>query len=285
MRRAFAAALLVIAALVGGCGSGPSAEEVLAETADRLGDIRSGTLALSLTVAGRDGDPASAAGFELRGPFSLEGPGPLPVARLDYTQIAGAERETVTLISTGDRAFVEVDGRAFDLPPEQEASLRDVLEDVGEEGAGELPLDDWIEAPRLSDGGRVDGAATDRVDARLDVPAAVNALSALANGTGASAGGMLPRVTDADAEMLERSVRTAQLELRTGAEDRLLRRLAVDLDFALAPPPALQPRLGRLVGLQIDFRLGIDRVNAAVSVEAPEDVLPSSALPDPSGAP
>ncbi len=277
MGRVLAAVLAL--ALVAGCGGGESAGDVLSQTSERLGEIRSGQIAMSLRMSGADGDQAGAVGFELRGPFSLDGPGSFPVARLDYTQTAGAESATVTLVLTGRSAFVEIDGQAYELPDEQARPLRAALEGVTDAGGGGLAIGDWSIDPALSDGGEVGGVPTDRVRARLDVLSALDGLRRLALGAGA--GESLPAVGEDEAALLERATRRATLDLRTGADDRLLRRLAIDLDFAAEPPVALRPALGPLVGLQVDLRVAIDRPNEPVEVEAPADPLPSSALPAP----
>jgi hypothetical protein len=271
-------AVLWLAALsLAGCGGGNGeAEDVLAETADNLERIESGDLSMRLVVTPKGGK-AEAFGFELRGPFSLEGPGELPVARIAYTQISGSERGTVTVVSTGRKAYVEVDGQAYELPPEQAAQLRLAGRELVEgEGLGELGVDDWIEEPELSDGGSVGDTETDRIDAKLDVATAAQDLVELSRGLGQ---GALGDLSDADDQTIERATRSATLLLLTGQEDKLLRRLEVAVDLGFDVPSELRGALGRLVGAQIDFELGIDEPNRVVRVAEPQNVLPYSELP------
>jgi hypothetical protein len=269
-------ALSLAALSVGACGGGGDAEDVLKETADNLEQIRSGELSMRLVVTpkGQDSEPV---GFELRGPFSLEGPGEFPLARIAYTQIRGSERGIATIVSTGRRAYVEVEGQAYELPPEQAAQLRLAGEELNEgEGLGELGIDDWLEDPELSDGGTVGGADTDRIEARLNVAAAAQDLVELGRGL---AQGALPELSDADEQTLERATRSATFRLFTGEDDRLLRRLEVVVDVGFDVPSELRGALGSLVGARIDFELGIDDPNRRVRVAEPRDILPSSELP------
>jgi outer membrane lipoprotein-sorting protein len=146
------AALVLAVCFLSGCGGGDEdAEDVLAQTADKLEEIESGMLGMRLVVTPK-GEDGETVGFELRGPFALQGPGELPVARIAYTQIRGSERGTVTVVSTGRKAYVEVNDQAYELPPEQAEQLRQAGKELKEgKGLGELGLDDWIKDPELSD--------------------------------------------------------------------------------------------------------------------------------------
>src|SRR3954447_8557410 len=106
MRRAWLLPALVLA--LAGCGGGGASEDakpVLARTASNLARIHSGDLDLRLLVTPSTGK--GRVGFELQGPFELRGGGPLPVARVEYTQIAGTRSAAATLISTGRQAYVD----------------------------------------------------------------------------------------------------------------------------------------------------------------------------------
>lgn len=271
------AALSLAALSLAACsGEGNEAADVVAETADNLEQIKSGEISIRLAVTPK-GEDAEAFGFELRGPFSLEGPGELPIARIAYTQISGSERGTVTVVSTGRKAYVEVDGQAYELSPEQAAQLRLAGRELDEgEGLGELGVDDWIEEPELSDGGSVGDTETDRIDAKLDVAKAAQDLVELSRGLGQ---GAIRDLSAVDEQLLERATRSTALLLLTGQEDRLLRRLEVAVDLGFDVPSELRSGLGRLEGARIDFELGIDDPNRVVRVAEPQNVLPYSELP------
>jgi len=156
MRRA--AALLVVAAVATGCGSS-HAGQILSRTAGNLGKIRSGDLTLRLVVSPRQGTKGRV-GFELRGPFALR-PGGLPVAKVAYTQIAGSRAATATFISTGTKAYAEVNGKAYELPPASTAIVRQAAAGIGgSNGLGQFDISSWVRSPVASDGGEVGGART-----------------------------------------------------------------------------------------------------------------------------
>lgn len=272
-----AAALLTV-----GCGArgGDPAHQALAETAARLGEIRSGTVQVRMIVGALRGTQSDH-GFEITGPFALppgarppnSAPDPaLPVGRLDYTQIAGQQRATVTLVSTGAQAFVEVDGTAYKLPPERVEQLRAAAgRPGGPTGFEQLQVGRWLRAPRLTPGPE----GTDRIEAGLNVVPALNDLFALARALGVDDQMGLPPLEGREAERVQRAVRAARLEVLTGAEDRLLRRLAIDVELASGTelPPGLD-------GARMDFDLAVADVNAPVAVQAPPDPRPFPELRD-----
>ena len=270
------AALLAAGALVAGCGGGESADEVLSETAAKLDRIRSGTIHVDFRIDPRGPAGVQEFGFALDGPFALGGSGPLPVADIEYTQTVGDDSETVTVISTGTKAYIRTQGRTYELPPEQAQQLRGAAGQLrAGSGLGEFAIDQWIEDPELDDGGKVGGADTDRIQAELNVVNAVRDLVALAR----QAGQDLPQLGDQDAERLADSVRSSRFEVYTGKDDRLLRRLELEIDFGLDVPRELRGALGSLVGARVLFELGVDDPNRKVTVAEPENALPSSELP------
>jgi hypothetical protein len=267
-------ALILVALTLGstlaGCGGGGS-EDALSETASNLGEIESGVLVLRVLVEGT-GKGEGQVGFELDGPFALAQEGKLPVAEIAYRKIAGDETAEATFISTGERAFVETGGQTYELPDAMIANLR--APEGGTqpvEGLEELEIGDWMVEPEVSDGGEVGGADTDRIRSRLDVVAAVNDMLELARGLGAADLGTL----EGDgAEQLRRAVQSSSIDVFTGKEDRLLRRLAIDVEFGATGPPELEQVLGELGGAHLIFDFEIGDPNEPVEVAAPSDSQP-----------
>jgi hypothetical protein len=269
-----AAALLAVAALAAGCGSSGRANEVLARTATNLEEIRSGELTLRLVVSPREGTKGRV-GFELRGPFALKRNG-LPVAKIVYTQIAGARKGSATFISTGTKAFAELNGRAYELPPESTQLIRQAAAGIGgSNGLGQFEIDDWVEDPVVTDGGEVGGAPTDRVAADLDVVAAANGLLSLVRQLGRD----VPRIQGEEEERLREAVESSSFDVWSGREDHLLRRLLLKADLGFDVPESLRRALGEVVGAKIEFELAVSNPNEPVSVPAPPNPLPSSELP------
>jgi hypothetical protein len=267
MRR-LAPALAALSLLLGSCGGG-DAQEALTDTAANLGKIRSGELTLELSFQARG---TGKTGFTLDGPFSLE-KGPLVAGRLDYTQLLGAQgSQTATFVSTGQKAFVVVQGQPYELPPELVSQLQAASTQLTASGLSSLDVGRWFEDPELEDGGEVGGADTDLIRARLNVIAAVNTLLAVSSqlrGEGAT-----PLSGDDEAQ-LQRAVKSASAEIWTGKDDRLLRKLDIAIDFN---PQTAPERIRRVIGVTVHFVLAVSNPNEDVSVEAPAHALPYSEL-------
>ena len=298
-RRPRLAAVAAVAALCGlaptACG-GEAPGEVVARTQDNLARIRSGDLDAKLVIAAEGPKRTGATGFELRGPFELaRSAGDLPKARIAYTQIAGSRRATVTLVSTGERAYIEVRGKAYELTPDQERQLREAGGPLGggsgsgAPGAtaaptGSLDLAAWLREPDLSAGERIGGAETDRVTGEVDVASVVTDVLGAAERLGvpreAVGGGALRGAGD---ERLDRAVSASSIELLTGREDRLLRRLQLGVKLDAKAAAGDGASLGDVEAVRVDLELAIERPNTPVRVDAPRDARPASELSSSSG--
>lgn len=251
-----AALCLLVSALAAGCGGG-QASDTLSETAANLGKIHSGDLTLRLVVSPREGTKGRI-GFELRGPFALR-PGRLPVAKVAYTQIAGAREATATFISTGAKAYAEVDGKVRELPPSATESIRQAAMG-GSGGIGSLDIGTWVKDPHVTSEGDLD-----HVTAKLDVVNAANGLLGLLRGLGKQA----PTIEGAEADRFRTAVESSSFDVWTGKQDRLLRRLLMNAQLGLSVPPELRRVLGEVVGAKVDFELAIARPNQPVTVAPP----------------
>jgi len=298
-RRPRLAAVAAVAALCGlaptACG-GEAPGEVVARTQDNLARIRSGDLDAKLVIAAEGPKRTGATGFELRGPFELaRSAGDLPKARIAYTQIAGSRRATVTLVSTGERAYIEVRGKAYELTSDQERQLREAGGPLGggsgsgtggatASPTGSLDLAAWLREPDLSAGERIGGAETDRVTGEVDVASVVTDVLGAAERLGvpreAVGGGALRGAGD---ERLDRAVSASSIELLTGREDRLLRRLQLGIKLDAKAAAGGGASLGDVEAVRVDLELAIERPNTPVRVDAPRDARPASELSSSSG--
>lgn len=273
MRRGSGLAALACAAVLAGCGGDP-AQDVLTETGQALGSVRSGTLVLEVVLGSQDDQDADT-GFRLEGPFSLDA-GQLPVMRMEYTRLVGPQQATVTLISTGDEAFVEVDGVAYALPPDRAAGLR---REGGEGGLGALDLAEWAESPRLAEA--PDDATTDTVTGGANLVAVLNDLFRLAGGLGAEGLGV---PEGQEAESLKNAVTASSIEVVTRRDDRVLDRLAVRVDLG-STASLSEAGFPNLPGGRLRVDLALTDPGGNVQVEAPADPQPLDELPTPEATP
>jgi hypothetical protein len=282
--RSIAVVALVIAgvAVAGACGDGRSAgAKAVGDAQHGLATVHSGDLHLRMTAAAGVDSSGHDVGFELAGPFEMRSPaGGVPIARLDYAQLAGAERRTSTFVSTGTRAFVEVAGHAYELPQQQVASLAATTPAKG--SLAELDLTRWAVKPRVAGTTDLDGTTVDRIDAAVDVVPALNdvlqlagALGAPAPGSDASTPGL---IAGADADRLRSAVSSSTFELLSGHDDHVLRSLRFDVTFAADQLAQVKATMGALTGAKLSFLLTVDHPNEEVHVDAPASPRPLSEL-------
>lgn len=262
MRRGPLALLALACASCGLVGGDP-----LADAADSLGDIRSGVLAFRLVAESEGGQEA---GFFLRGAFSLPEGEELPVADLTYGRLGIEGEPRTSFVSTGDAAYLTVDGTAYELPPE---SVGDLVGSAapGDEGPfDQLEMTEWVDDPEESEGRPLgeDGVPTTVVSGELDVVTALNDLFDLARGNGFD----LPPLEGDEAERLREAVEDARLEVVTA--DGVFRRLTVTVDLGSDAPQALQEPLAELLGVRFQLHVAIDEPNEPVTVEPPSDPQP-----------
>ena len=267
---------LVLAAglLAGACGDDRSpAQRAVADAEDGLERIESGDMTMALVASPSEGTDADGVGFRLEGPFRVgREKGDLPVADLEYTRITGGERRTTGFLSTGQAAFVKLDGVYYRLDADQVEGLR-VTDEGGGGGLDGLSLEDWVEEPRVTTGPSVGGVATRRITGAVDAVPAINDLLALAGGFGATDDA--PKRLEGDgADAVRRAVRSATVDLLVGADDHLLRRLELVIDLSVRDA-AVRRALEGLAGARLLFELDVARVNRPVTVEAPEDARPA----------
>src|ERR687895_1574367 len=260
--------VLVLALVPAGCAGQDSGEggpaSALAETEANLAALESGDLSLRLLAAGT-GEEGGEVGIEITGPFALGGGGELPVAELEYTEIGGEARAGTTFVSTGEKAFLELQGTTYELP----AGMVEGLRGRGGDGAGleRLGIEDWLVDPELTPG----SGETDRVEGDLDVGEAASDLAALLAELG---GGGSPFGENA-LETLERATQSSRIVIVTGSEDRLLRQLTIELELGVESTREPEQTLEGLGGgTALTFDLRIERPNEPVRVDEPVDAVP-----------
>jgi hypothetical protein len=255
-----AATLSAALALAGGlaaCGGGgsPGAQSLLNDTFASHMPIRSGRLELSvgLSPAGPAGSGASERPFAARlaGPFQSLGSGRLPqfamALSLSPTR-AGALHAGVT--ATGGRLFVEFQGTPFLAPQSTaDALARGYAEASRATSSGgsrssfaPLGIDParWLTHPALAP--RAAGAETVHIVAGLDAArfcadaakllGALGSLDMAIGGPGGPGGGGPGSLAQGRLAALAGSVRSASVDVYSGAADHILRRLSVNAALA-----------------------------------------------------
>lgn len=264
--RATIASVLLLAA----CG-GPSVSEVAAETSANLRSIRSGLLELRVTLSPDDNGPPIA-GAAVLGSFERADPGRLPVGDLTVEDLASGGSSSSRIVTTGDTGFVRVDGAFYKLPPDRvdpSGTARD-----GEGLFAGVSIADWLRDPELGEGEGLDGLPVDRIRGELAVEAAFEDLLTVA--ARLPTGGGLPVLAGLDPGELAAATEEATIEVVSGSDDRLVRRISMSLDLG---PDALisdHPDWAGATRLTVD--LGLSEPNRKLRIAPPRRALPEARL-------
>ncbi|HWT24889.1 MAG TPA: hypothetical protein VN213_15410 [Solirubrobacteraceae bacterium] len=242
-------------------------------------DIDSGRLDLRLRIAPRG---AAARGLDgpvdvrLTGPFESEGAGRLPRFALDAEIASDGGSLTAGATSTGDAGYVAFMGRAYELAGPVFRQFKAGYEQAQKQGRGQsfaaLGMNPraWLRDARNAGEAKVGDADTIKITGTVDVPALLDDVErALERARALGGAGRLPeRLGPAKRRAAERAVRDARVEIYTGRDDRILRRLHVDLRLA--------GERGARAAVTLD--LSLTEVNEGQDISAPSDPRPFSEL-------
>jgi hypothetical protein len=266
--------------LAWGCGGTANAETdpeaLIEETFSGEGGIDSGVLDLALSASStRPGGGSLAAA--LAGPFETRGPEELPLTDIEVSLQAQGGGEDIDidagLTITEDAAFVSFGGQPYAVDDatfaifseqfanssaegEQGADGGALLEQLGVEPSG------WLTDVSNEGVEEIGGVETVHISGSPDVARIIADVVALD-----PTGNALDAV---GARQLADSVGAASIDLYTGAEDKILRRL--DLEIAVMDTAASGGEL------ELKLRIGIGDVNQEQTIEAPPDPRPLEEL-------
>jgi len=238
----FLTAVLAAGALAG-CGGGKSsgdAASVLGATFSNQRPIKSGRLNLAVNVRG-----AAVAGLpspfelDLGGPFASNPGGRVPKFQFDLTVGTSAGRLTIGAVSTGDHGWLQIGGKAFALPDSTFAGLGKASPATGSTGPSGLQLTDlgvdprrWLTDPKVVGGETLSGDRVTHVSSGVDVGRLLDDLGNVLGSAGKlglnGVAGIGSTLSPASRAKLEQAITAAHVDVWTGEQDRLLRRLRVD---------------------------------------------------------
>jgi hypothetical protein len=239
--------------LLAACGSSDSGEQASSATdVNQLlrdtfaGDkaITSGKLAVAMrldaTGGNAQGGPVS---IRLSGPFQTQGAKKLPKFQLQLAVDGAGQNITAGATSTGDKAFVAFQGRQYAVSDQVFRQFRAGYEQAaaqGDQGAkgqsfASLGMDPrrWLTAPRNAGEAKVGDDDTIKITGGVDVSALLDDVN-VALGKAASLGlqgtGQVPdKITAAQKREAVAAIKDPRVEIYTGKDDRILRRMVVNL--------------------------------------------------------
>jgi hypothetical protein len=292
-------ALLLAGALAGGvaaCGNAgtPSAAALVRDTFTAHKPIESGRIDLSIALTPTGAASSSAAkpfALLLQGPFQSLGPARLPRFALTLSLTSAGHTLQAGATSTAGQLYIDLAGGYFTAPASTvQAIQRSYAQATRSSSAAAshstfaaLGLDpgEWLVKPRVVGASKVAGAEATHVRGELDVPrflADAEKLSSAGGslGLGPSGQGGLSLLSPSAISALSSAVRSARVDLYTGAHDHLLRRLSVSA--AIATTPQTRAALGGLGSASFQLTLQFAGINKTQTILPPSETQPISKL-------
>jgi hypothetical protein len=275
--------LLVALLAVAGCGgdaadSGSDVDELLRDTFAGGKAIESGRLDIALGFDSEGGQPVD---IKLAGPFQSQGAGRVPLLDLDASFAGGGQTLEAGLTATEDRAFVSYGPDTYEIAAPVFEQFKAGYEEAAKKSAGQqnqslasLGIDPrrWLTNARNEGEAEVGGTDTIKITGDVDVLKLLEDVDQAlerVRSLGVQGAEQLPeRLTEEEKRQTAEAVERLNVEIYTGAEDRILRRMVVALGLK-------QPEGG---SADVEFDLQLLDVNEDQEIEAPENAKPFEEL-------
>lgn len=282
---------LALAACSGSGSGGESPGALLSDTFSGHSQIQSGKIdlsfALSATGSGTATKPLS---VRLTGPFQSEGAGKLPRFALKLDLSAAGHGLSAGATATGSALYVQLAGTWFSTPSSTYKAIEEGFAKASSQASAgkvrstfsSLGIDPakWLSNPSDAGTVTVGGVATVHLTAGVNVPAFLADVSKLSQ-AGSALGLASPvpgaaSISPAVIDELAKSVHSARVDVYTGKDDHLLRRLEVSA--TVAGTGQTLPLLGGLSSAQVKVLLEFSEMNQPQSIAAPPNPQPPSQL-------
>ena len=282
---------LLTLGLVAGCGGDGDAadadtdvQQLLDETFSGDKSIESGRLDLALGLESDGGQPVT---VNVSGPFQSQGAGRLPQLDVDASFEGGGQAFNGGIAVTEDRAFVSWDGTEYEIAGPVFQQFKAGYEEAAKQSEGQqqdqslasrgIDPRRWLTNAKNEGERDVGGTETILITGDVDVPKLLEDVdSALekVRSLGVQGSDQLPeRLTDEDKRQTAEAIDDLSVEIYTGAEDRILRRIVVAL--ALTAP---EGATDGAESVDVKFDLQLLEVNEDQTIEAPENAESFDAL-------
>jgi hypothetical protein len=290
-----AAVAMLGTGLLAGCGGDGGGDEdpqqVLDETFNNDETVTSGVLDLSLSGSA-EGEQGGNIDASLNGPFQSD-EGKFP--ELDLTATVSGEGGgqsidfTGGLITTTDAAFVNFQDTNYEVPKPFFQQLQQATKQAQAQGGGQdqdpgaifdqLGIDPsgWLTNLENEGDEDVEGTETVHIHGDANMPQILDDLQSAAEQTGTGT----DQLTPDQLSQVEEAVTEASIDVFSGTEDRILRRLVLNLGLE-APPEAAASGVETV---DVEFSLTLSDVNQPQTIEAPSGAQPFSQLEQDLGLP
>jgi hypothetical protein len=243
--------LLALVFGVAACGGGSDDEvssstdvnELLTQTFTGSKEVKSGNLDLSLKIEAQGGDsqvqgPVS---ISLTGPFQAQDQGKLPKFKLDAAFEGAGQSIKAGATSTGDKGYLSFQGTDYVVEDQVFEQFKAGFEQAQKQGSDQkqsfasLGMDPrkWLTNPKNEGDSKVGDDDTIKITGGIDVSKLlddVNDALGKASALGLGGAGQVPeKLTEQQKRAVVDAVKDPRVEIYTGKEDTILRRLVVNL--------------------------------------------------------
>ena len=245
-----AAVSLVLAACGGDDSSGgeeasagTDVNELLEQTFSGKKDVKSGNVDLKIEIKAQGGEsqldgPVS---VSLKGPFQTQDGGKLPEFKLDAAIKGGGQSIQAGATSTGDKGYISFQGSDYAVDDQVFKQFRAGFEEAQKQSSDEgqsfasLGMDPrkWLTDPKNAGEAKVGDDDAIKITGGIDVGKLlddVNAALSKASSLGLQGAGQVPeKLTDEQRRQVLDAIKDPRVEIYTGKDDQILRRLVVNL--------------------------------------------------------
>jgi hypothetical protein len=283
-RRRLVAALCALGAAfaVSGCGSEEEAKGLLDRAfATPIGsaDVALDT-SLQLKGVRQLEQPVR---LQVRGPYKSGQSRTIPQADLAVNFSGGGQNFAAGLVSTGQNAWVEFLGQAYEVGEQQVARAnQQIAAGAGQSRSRSLRdfgVDprSWLEDPSIEGEEEIAGTQTQHVSAGIDINKMLEDLNTVGQrASGQVGGGASPRQLSAEQrERIERIVQDPEFDVYVG-EDNRVRRLSTVLDLEV--PEEDRRAAGGAESGKISFSIEFSNVGSPAPITPPQQARPINEL-------
>ena len=277
--------MLACALGLAACGGDDDVDvaQVLRQTFGEDKDIKSGRLDVSLRLDARGlAQLQGPVALRLAGPFASTKPDELPRFDFEAELDAGGQTLRAGATSTGDKGFVGFQGQAYALTDELYQQFKEGYAEEARKSQGDdqgvsfkaLGVDPqrWLRDPEYAGKEDVGGAESLHIRAGIDVPRLLEDVNRVLARAEQIQGQRARELTEEERRQIAEAVRDARLELWTGEEDKIMRRLNVRLEFEV--PESSRQRAQGLTSGTIRFDMTLGSINDEQEIRAPENPRP-----------
>jgi hypothetical protein len=276
---------LPVPAIVAGCGGGSSNNEdpqkVLDETFNNPTKITSGKLDISLDGSA-EGEQSGSFNASVSGPFQADENDPTAFPQFDLTaSLSGSSGGPSisfdgSLIATKDNAFVEYQDQAYEVGTELYKRFTQSYAQAAQQSQTQknqnifdrFGIDPSTWLTNVSNEGTTDVEGTDTIHIHGDADVA-KVFSDLQKVSQQTSGGTTQQLTPDQLDMIKNAVKQASIDVYSGTDDHLLRKLAMSLDIA---PPAGSG--ANVSSVTVNLSIALGDVNQPQTITAPSNAKP-----------